>query len=107
VLASGHQADFCRWLGLKMVAEISSADSSSIRDLDEALKAGEAAGVRIVVANEPEGRRAADALTERLHARVVVFANFPQPDKEAAFDDLVRRNLAALLNAGESGEKRP
>ena len=107
VLASGHQADFCRWLGLQMVAEISSADSSSIRDLDEALKAGEAAGVRIVVANEPEGRRSADALAERLHARVVVFANFPQPDKEAAFDDLVRRNLAALLNAGESGEKRP
>ena len=107
VLASGHQADFCRWLGLRIVAETSSADSSSIRDLDEALKAGEAAGVRIVVANEPEGRRSADALAERLHARVVVFANFPQPDKETAFDDLVRRNLAALLDTGESGEKRP
>lgn len=59
--------------------------------------------------SSPTSRKvgAADALTERLHARVVVFANFPQPDKEAAFDDLVRRNLAALLNAGESGEKRP
>jgi zinc transport system substrate-binding protein len=107
VLASGHQAEFCSWLGLRMVAEISSADSSSVRDLDEALKAGQAAGVRIVVANEPEGSRSADALAERLHARVVVFANFPQPDKELAFDDLVRRNLATLLNAGESGEKRP
>ena len=65
----------------KVVAEISSADASSIRDLDEALKAGQAAGVRIVVANEPEGRRSADALAERLDARVVVFANFPEPDR--------------------------
>ena len=107
VLASGHQADFCRWLGLRMIAETSSADACSIRDLDEALKAGEAAGVRIVIANEPEGRRPADALAERLHARVVVFANFPEPDKELAFDNLVRRNLAALLDTGESGEKKP
>jgi len=106
VLASGHQTDFCRWLGLRLIAEISSADSCSIRDLDEALKAGEAAGVRIVVANEPEGRRSADALAERLRARVVVFANFPEPAKEPAFDNLVRQNVAALLDTGESGENK-
>jgi zinc transport system substrate-binding protein len=107
VLASGHQADFCRWLGLRMIAEISSADSSGIRDLDEALKAGQAAAVRIVVANEPEGRRSADALAERLNAKVVVFANFPLPDDEPAFDKLVRRNLAALLDAAISDDKKP
>jgi zinc transport system substrate-binding protein len=107
VLASGHQADFCRWLGLNVVAEISSADDSGIRDLDEALKAGQSAGARIVVANEPEGRRSADAVAERLDARVVVFANFPEPDKELAFDGLVQRNLAALLGADSSSEKKP
>jgi zinc transport system substrate-binding protein len=107
VLASGHQADFCRWLGLKVVAEISSSDASSIRDLDEALKTGQSAGARIVVANEPEGRRSADAVAERLGARVVVFANFPEPEEKAAFDRLVRRNLAALLDADNPGEKKP
>ena len=81
VLASGHQADFCRWLGLRVVKEISSADNSRVVDLDEAIKAGEAAGVRVIVANEPEGRRAADAVADRLQARVVVFANFPEPAK--------------------------
>jgi zinc transport system substrate-binding protein len=107
VLTSGHQADFCRWLGLRVVAEISSADSSRFLDLDEAIKAGEAAGVRLVVANEPEGRRAADAVADRLRAQVVVFANFPDPDKEPAFDDLVRRNVAALLALDPLREKRP
>ena len=105
VLASGHQADFCRWLGLHVVAEISSADNSRVLDLDEAVKAGEAAGVRLIVANEPEGWRAADALADRLHARVVVFANFPEPEKEMAFDDLVRRNLAALQKPVDRSEK--
>jgi zinc transport system substrate-binding protein len=107
VLTSGHQADFCRWLGLRVVAEISSADACSVRDLDKALKAGEAAGVNIIVANEPEGRRLADALADRLHARVVVFANFPEPDKEPAFDNMVQRNLTALLETGQSGEEKP
>jgi zinc transport system substrate-binding protein len=107
VLASGHQADFCRWLELRMIAEISNADGCSIRDLDEALKAGQSAGVQIVVANEPEGRRSADALAERLHAKVVVFANFPDPNKKPAFDDMVRRNLAALLETCHSDEKQP
>ncbi len=107
VLASGHQTDFCRWLGLRVVAETSAAEGCGIRDLDEALRAGQAAGVRLVVANEPEGRRAADALAGRLDARVVVFANFPAPNEKAAFDNLVRRNLAALLEAGQSGGRKP
>ena len=106
MLASGHQADFCRWLGFRVVKEISTADNSRVVDLDEAIKAGEAAGVRVIVANEPEGRRAADAVADRLQARVVVFANFPEPAKEPAFDDLVRRNLAAILEPGHAGERR-
>ena len=107
VLASGHQADFCRWLGLRIIAETSSADSCSIRDLDEALKAGLAANVRIVIANEPEGRRSSDALAERLQGKVVVFANFPKPDKKLAFDDMVRQNLATLLKTLPSDERKP
>ena len=39
VLTSGHQADFCRWLGLRVIAETSAADNSSVPDLDKAVKA--------------------------------------------------------------------
>jgi len=97
VLASRHQADFCRWLGLRVAAEISNADAASTSDINGSIKAGEAGAVQIIVANEPEGRRSADALADRLHARVVVFGNFPDMGEEHAFDALVRRNAKALL----------
>ncbi len=106
-LASGHQAAFCQWLGLQTVATFSGGDTAGAGEIDQALKSGQSAGVNIIVANEPEGRRLADALADRLHARVVLFANFPEPDKETAFDNLVRRNLAALLETGPSAEKKP
>jgi zinc transport system substrate-binding protein len=107
VLSSGHQAMFCQWLGLQTVATFSAGDTASTGEIDQAVRAGEVAGVRIVIANEPEGRRLADALANRLHARVVVFANFPEPNKELAFDNMVRGNLAVLPEMDRSGEKEP
>lgn len=107
VLASGHQTDFCRWLGLRVVGEISSADGNGMHDMEEALKAGQSARARIVVANEPEGRQSADVFADRLQAKVVVFANFPAPDKNASFDDMVRGNLAALLQTCHPDGSKP
>ncbi|MCG2684084.1 MAG: hypothetical protein L6306_10790 [Planctomycetales bacterium] len=101
VLCGGHQSEFCRWLGLRVAAEFPSAEAASTGRLDRAVRDADAAGVRLIVANEPEGRRAADALADRLHARVVVFANFPEPGKQRAFDAMVRRNLSALTAATE------
>ena len=66
VLCSGHQAAFCRWLGLRVVATFSVGDAAPPSEIDRAIKAGEAAGVSLIVANRPEGRQMADALAERL-----------------------------------------
>ena len=107
VLTSGHQAGFCRWLGLRCAAPFSAGDTAGAGEIDLAVKAGEAERVKIIVANEPEGRRLADALADRFDARVVVFANFPVPDETLAFDNLVRRNLAALLAVDRRGEEKP
>jgi zinc transport system substrate-binding protein len=107
VLTSGHQSGFCRWLGLRCVAAYSAADTAGVSELDEAIQAGNVDGVQIIVANQPEGRRLADALADRFDARVVVFANFPEADEAMAFDNLVRRNLAALLAVDRSGEDQP
>jgi ABC-type Zn uptake system ZnuABC Zn-binding protein ZnuA len=106
VVASGHQAAFCQWLGLQTVATFSGGDTASTGEIDRVVKAGEASHVRIVVANEPEGRRLADALADRFDARVVLFANFPEPGVETAFDNMVRRNLAALLDTRSSAEDK-
>ena len=54
-----------------------------------------------MVANRPEGRRAADALAKRLGAQVVVLGNFPDPQEgHALFDDLLRANVNLLIEAG-------
>jgi zinc transport system substrate-binding protein len=107
VLSSGHQADFCRWLGLRVVGQLSSADTAGISDIEKSIRDGQTAGVRLIVANEPEGRQSADALADRLRARVVVFANFPSPDGEQPFDALVRGNLSALLDTAKLSAGQP
>jgi len=100
VLTSMHQADFCRWLGLDPVDEFASADVGSVTQLDRAVRAGQGAGVGLIVANRPEGRRAADALADRLNASVVVFDNFPRlGDGHESFDDLLADNVRRLLEA--------
>lgn len=98
VLASRHQRDFCEWLGLKVAATFRAADTASIAEIEEAIGAGRLGQVKLVVANLPEGHRTADALAERLGARVVVFENFPSLRQgRVSFDEMVQTNLGALL----------
>jgi len=100
VVASVHQEAFCRWLGLKVVATFRAADVESAQRLDDAIRIAKGRNVRLVVANLPEGRRAADFLADGLGGRVVVFGNFPAlDDGHCRFDDLVRDNVARLLEA--------
>jgi zinc transport system substrate-binding protein len=100
VITSVHQKDFCEWLGLKVVATFRAADTASVAEIDAAISAGQLADVKLVIANLPEGRRTADALAERLGARVAVFGNFPALERgRVYFDDLVRTNVAALFAA--------
>jgi len=98
VIASGHQRDFCEWLGLKVVSVFRAADTSSISEIEEAINAGRLSQIKLIVANLPEGRRTADALAERLNARVVVFENFPAlHNGQVSFDKMLIANVEALL----------
>ena len=100
VVASSHQEAFCKWLGLRPAAVFAGADSAGIGQVDEAVRRGEEAGAKLVIANLPEGRKVADALAERLGARVVVFGNFPALGRgQESFDDLLKDNVRLLLEA--------
>ena len=100
VIASGHQRDFCEWLGLPVAASFRAADTASISEIEEAIRAGKLAQVKLVIANLPEGRRTADALGDRLQAKVVVFENFPAlRNGHVSFDEMLSANIAALLKA--------
>jgi len=105
VLASGHQSAFCRWLGLEVAATFRESDSSGVDELDQAVQTGRQRVVRLVVANRPEGRRAADALARTLDARVAVLGNFPDAQQgHHHFEDLVRSNVECLIEAAQAPE---
>lgn len=96
VVTSRHQAAFCRFLGLNVVATFTGADTASIEEISAAIRDGTPA--RAVVANAPEGRRLADALGQRLGVPVVVFDNFPaEASGGTGFDALVRGNVERLV----------
>lgn len=98
VVTSEHQAAFCRFLGLDVVATFTGADTASVREIDAAIRKGKSA--KLVVANLPEGRGLADALAERLGAKVVVFGNFPDAaSHHGRFDGLFRDNVGRLIAA--------
>jgi len=100
VLVNVHQEAFCKWLGLDVIATFSGADTAGVGQLDQAVRKGEQAGVKLIVANLPEGRRVADALADRLGAKVVVFGNFPALNGgQSSFDDLLDANVAEVLEA--------
>jgi len=100
VLASNHQAEFARWLGLDVVATFVGSDVETISNIDHCLKQAAGQEIRFVVANQQEGTALAGALADRLGAKAVVFRNFPsQADKAMGFDRLLRDNVQGLIAA--------
>ena len=97
VIASGHQAVFCRWLGLNVIASYSGGNASTPKELQEIIEKGKGSGVEYIIANLQEGRQQAEALSARLDAPVVTFSNFPQMSLgQMSFTQLVRDNLENL-----------
>ena len=106
VISSGHQAHFCRALGLEVVAPFTGREAAALKELERCLEAGRSAKVRFVVANLQEGAQLADPLAQKLGARVVAFSNFPSmAGEQTTFDALVRDNVAALLTAAKKANK--
>ena len=102
VIASGRQEMFCGWLGLDVVAALPRAENTTSSALEKLIALGEASGVRLIVSNLQEGRRAADSVAQRIEASVVVFSNFPSMDSgQQRFDDLLLNNLASLIQGAK------
>lgn len=97
VLTSQHQREFCEWLGLRVVGTFRAADTAGIREIEATWSAGRAGAARGVIANRPEGTRAAEALAARLGVPVIVFDNFPAlRDGRVCFDQMLTDNIRAL-----------
>jgi len=97
VVASVHQAAFCRWLGLDVAATLPPADSATPADVQDVLARARQAHAAAVVANEEEGTQAARSVADALGVPVVVLHNFPALTREEPdFEALVRSNVARL-----------
>jgi ABC-type Zn uptake system ZnuABC Zn-binding protein ZnuA len=100
VLASNHQADFVKWLGLETIETFVGSDIETVAGIDDCIKKAKGQDVRFVIANKQEGTALAKALAERLGAKAVVFSNFPEfSDDASGFSALLRANVNALLEA--------
>lgn len=100
VIASNHQAHFTRWLGLETIATFAGSDMETMSNISDCLSKAEGRDVRFVIANKQEGTALAESMANRLHAKAVVFSNFPVLDADgAAFDQLLAENVQALVKA--------
>jgi len=100
VLASNHQAQFARWLGLDPIATFVGSDTETVANIDHCLRRTVGREVRFVIANRQEGTALARALADRCQARPVVFSNFPEVcDPGTGFDRLLRDNVRFLCEA--------
>jgi ABC-type Zn uptake system ZnuABC Zn-binding protein ZnuA len=105
VVASVHQAAFCRWLGLDVAATLPPADSATPAEVQDVLARARQAHAVAVVANEEEGTQAARSVADALGVPVVVLHNFPALTREEPdFEALVRGNVARLAHASK-GER--
>lgn len=99
VIASFQQAEFSRWLGLDVVAEIGRPEDASPRDLERLLQQRPA----LVVGNLQEGLQSASAVADRLAVPLVVFSNFPGAEGYGrSYDDLLAGNVARVDEAWSS-----
>jgi len=98
VLASNHQAEFCNRLGLETIATFIGSDAETVSNIQNCLEKAKGYNISFVIANKQEGTALAEALAERLGAKVVVFSNFPNVDNRPDnFDWLLSENVQALL----------
>ena len=102
VITTGHQAEFCRWLKLNVLAAIGGADTASVRQLDSAISAAKEAHCRLVIANRPEGTQLPERIAEELEGHMVVFDNFPDlSPRQSSFDAMLLDNVDRLVKAAQ------
>jgi zinc transport system substrate-binding protein len=102
-VCSQHQAVFCRWIGLNVLAEFQDLSDAAASDVAVILqKAGENK-VDFIVGNFQGGSSFAMALGERFGAPMVVLSNFPSMlENEDSFEKLVINNVEKFKsNASE------
>jgi zinc transport system substrate-binding protein len=97
VLAAVHQRDFCRWMGLDVVAVFHAGTDESAWQLARAVDMAKSAGAEVVVGNYQWGPRHLEALCENTRLAGIMLSNFPSSGEPGAYWTLLENNLSAVL----------
>ena len=102
------QADFVRWLGLKIVATYPPEERLSLRDLSRLFAQGKEAGVLLVIDNLQSGVSFGAKLAHALGAMHVVLTNFPGAIPGTVdLLSMLRVNAEAVFSAVEALRSGP
>ncbi len=97
VLCARYQNDFCRWIGLNIVAVFDAGTDESAWQLNRAVNMAKTAGAEAVIGNLQWGPQHLKALSEAADLPGIMLSNFPESGREGAYWALVAKNVGALL----------
>lgn len=104
VAAAFFQADFCRWLDMKVVAEIDAGSDVSVSRFHRIMMSARQGNAAMVVGNRQSGQKEYEVLAKRLDVPLVVLSNFPEADAKSPYRELLLSNVKALVSALPSSE---
>jgi ABC-type Zn uptake system ZnuABC Zn-binding protein ZnuA len=98
IVCSQHQAVFCRWLGLNVIAEFPDLTDVAASDVADILEKVGNQKADFIVGNLQGGSAFALALGGRFNAPIIVLSNFPNMiENESTFDQLVLNNVGKFI----------
>jgi zinc transport system substrate-binding protein len=95
-LCAEYQQDFCRWMGLDVIAVFHAGADESAWHLSRAVDMANTAQAEAVIGNQQWGTRHLKALAEAAGLPGIMLSNFPASGESGAYWDLFEANVEAL-----------
>jgi ABC-type Zn uptake system ZnuABC Zn-binding protein ZnuA len=99
-IASGFQAPFAGWAGIKVIGTYLTPESLTPQAVKDLVDKGRAAGVNLIIDNVHSGRDAGKGLAEELGARRIILVYFPGGiENTETWEKAIDYNIDQILKA--------
>jgi len=94
VLCSQYQAEFLKWIGLKIIATYGRSEELTIKQLIKLIKIGKENHVKAVIDNLQSGEKAGLRIAEEIGCKHITLTNFPLND---SYLETLEHNVEKIL----------